>query len=165
MLALAFPLWISFSPTTVPLLMHPYRQAGMLLPSRSVPCSQALSCPLFVGTVAGTGCVPGCLLHSTYTHTFIFLFPSCTHFFTLHGHPSSFSFLLACSLICSQSPKHIYTFQLTLPPLPRVGVHIRKKPGNPAGAGASAPSPTGTLVGLVWDQHLLQGYGAEEGGG
>lgn len=67
--------------------MHPYRQAGMLLPSCSVPCSWALRCPLFLGTVAGTGCAPGCCLHSMDTHTFIFLLPSCTHSFS-HGHPS-----------------------------------------------------------------------------
>lgn len=35
------------------------------------------------------------------------------------------------------------------PPLPRVGVHIRKKPGNPADAGASAPSPTSMSSGLA----------------
>lgn len=49
--------------------------------------------------------VPPPLCH---THTFIFLLPSCAlfHMVTLLFF---FSFSLAGSLICSQSPKHIYT--------------------------------------------------------
>lgn len=99
----------------------------------------------------------------TRTHTFSFFLvhsPSCTGSLSF----SSLSFPSACSFPCSQSPKHIYTFKLTLPPPLCVGVHICKKPGNPADAVASAPSPASTTAGPAWKQQLSLGYGSEEGG-
>ena len=99
---------------------------------------------------------------------------TCAHlfFFPCHAHILFhmvtllfFFFTLPCLLtyLLTVTQTHLYIPTHT-PPLLRVGVHIRKKPGNPADAGASAPSPASTIVGLARDQQLLQGYRAEEGG-
>lgn len=129
-----------------------HRQVDTLLPSHSLP---------FLS--------PGPRLHSqcmalgAHTHTFFF-FLGHTLFYTWSLSFSSLSLPIACSFSCSQSPKHIYTFKLTLPPPLCVGVHICKKPGNPAGAGAPAPSPASTTAGLAWNQQFPLGYRSEEGG-
>lgn len=127
MLALSFPLELSFSPTTTPLLMHTHR--GRHPPSLPL-CTVRRYC-------SGTGCV---LLHSVRMHTCIFLPPSCTlfHMVTVLVFffipPCLLTYLLTVTLTRLYNPTHT-------PPLRRTGVHTRKKPGNPADAGASAPSP------------------------
>lgn len=52
-----------------------------------------------------------------HAHAHIYFSSPVMHifFFTWSPSSSSFSLFLACSLTCSLSPKHIYTFQLTLP--------------------------------------------------
>lgn len=83
-----------------------------------------------------------------HVHAHIYFSPPLMH--TLFFTWSPFFFSPPCLLtsLLTVTQTHLYIPTHT-PPLPRVGVHIRKKPGNPAGAGASAPSPTGTVVGLA----------------
>lgn len=127
---------------------HARLQTGRHTPS--LPFSALFPGPqldVVPSTVAGTG-----------TRTRLF-------FFSPRAHPwspffSSLSLPLACSLnLLTVTQTHLYIPTHT-PPLPCVGVHIRKKPGNPADAGASAPSSTSTSSGLAWDSFLrVQGGG------
>lgn len=133
-------------------LMYTYRPVGTLPPSRSLPFPQALS-------RMQSQCTPLC----TRTHASSF---SLVHTLSYTGSLSfsSLSLPSTCSFTCSQAPKHIYTFKLTLPPSLCVGVHICKKPGNPADAGASAPSPASTRAGPARNRQLPLGSRSEGGG-
>lgn len=150
--ALSFLLSGSCSSTARPLLVYTYRPVGTLPPSRSLPFPQALN-------RTQSQCSPLC----TRTHASSF---SLVHTLSYTGSLSfsSLSFPSACSFTCSQAPKHIYTFKLTLPPPLCVGVHICKKPGNPADAGASAPSPASTTAGPAGNRQLPLGSRSEGGG-
>lgn len=109
-----FPPQVSFVQPH-PLLMHT-EMSRHAPPLPFLALSPAPRCMQSPGATAGMDVSPGpCMCtHSLFlsrVHTFFF---KSSPSFPSPAHPLACS--LPCSFTCSQSPKHIYTFKLTLPP-------------------------------------------------